>query len=148
MVALVFLHERFKGKKGCVSLVVGLVASEQGGEVLQDKVRHVLVEVFDELLARDLLGVVARDVARGEGEARINNGEASGFLTIPEGFQDAFLNETPVTLTLKTNPAQTILPGIIENVTEILLDAGFYLQRLLAIIPERAVGGRSCLSVL
>ena len=28
-----------------------------------------------------------------------------------------------------TNPAQTILPGIIEDVTEILLDLGFYLQR-------------------
>ncbi|GMR17387.1 MAG: hypothetical protein BMS9Abin32_479 [Gammaproteobacteria bacterium] len=36
----------------------------------------------------------------------------------------------PVTLTLRTNPAQTILPGIITNVTEVLLDAGFYAQQL------------------
>ena len=35
-------------------------------------------------------------------------------------------SQTPVTLTLRTNPSQTILPGIIQNVTEILLDAGFY----------------------
>ena len=70
-------------------------------------------------------------VSAEEGEARINDGEASGFLTIPAGFQDAFLDETPVTLTLKTNPAQTILPGILTDVTEILLDAGFYAQRLL-----------------
>ncbi len=78
--------------------------------------------------------IIVEQVTPEEGETRINNGEASGFLTIPEGFQDAFLNETPVTLTLKTNPAQTILPGIIENVTEVLLDAGFYGQRLLG--PE------------
>jgi ABC-type Na+ efflux pump permease subunit len=68
------------------------------------------------------------------GNARIEAGDASGLLIIPAGFGDAFLNETPVTLTLKTNPSQTILPGIITDVTEILLDAGFYAQRLLG--PE------------
>jgi ABC-type Na+ efflux pump permease subunit len=78
--------------------------------------------------------IVVEKVSVEEGEARINDGDASGFLVIPEGFQDAFLNETPVTLTLKTNPAQTILPGIIQDVTEILLDLGFYAQRLLG--PE------------
>ena len=78
--------------------------------------------------------ITVEQVSAEEGEQRINDGEASAFLTIPGGFQDAFLNEAPVTLTLKTNPSQTILPGIIEDVTEILLDAGFYLQRLLG--PE------------
>jgi ABC-type transport system involved in cytochrome c biogenesis permease component len=78
--------------------------------------------------------IVVEKVSQEAGEARINDGDASGFLTIPSGFQDAFLNETSVTLTLKTNPAQTILPGIIEDVTEILLDLGFYTQRLLG--PE------------
>ncbi len=86
--------------------------------------------------SQDQLGdlIVAEQVTVEEGQRRIDDGEASGFLTIPKGFQDAFLNETPVTLTLKTNPSQTILPGIIEDVTEVLLDAGFYLQRLLG--PE------------
>ena len=65
-----------------------------------------------------------------EGTARINDGEASAFLVIPEGFGDAFLNEEPVTLALKTNPAQVILPGIITDVTEILLDVGFYAHQL------------------
>ena len=74
----------------------------------------------------DLLAVQAVSVE--EGNKLINAGDASGFLLIPAGFQDAFLNDTPVTLTLRTNPSQTILPGIIEDVTEILLDAGFYLQ--------------------
>jgi ABC-type multidrug transport system permease subunit len=86
--------------------------------------------------SQDQLGelIVVEQVSEQEGESRINDGDASGFLTIPTGFQDAFLNETPVTLTLKTNPSQTILPGIIEDVTEILLDSGFYAQRLLG--PE------------
>ncbi len=74
----------------------------------------------------DILGV--QPVTLEEGSELIEAGGASGFLIIPEGFQDAFLNDTPVTLTLKTNPAQTILPGIIEDVTGVLLDAGFYLQ--------------------
>ncbi len=78
--------------------------------------------------------IIVEPVSAEEGARRIEEGEASGFLTIPKGFQDAFLNETPVTLTLKTNPAQTIMPGIIEDVTEVLLDGGFYAQRLLG--PE------------
>ncbi len=86
--------------------------------------------------SQDQLGdlIVVEQVTAEEGERRINDGDASGYLVIPEGFQDAFLNETPVTLTLKTNPSQTILPGIIQDVTEILLDLGFYAQRLLG--PE------------
>jgi len=73
---------------------------------------------------------VVQQVTAEEGKALMEAGEASGFLTIPTGFQDAFLNDTPVTLSLKTNPSQVILPGIIENVTEVLLDAGFYLQAM------------------
>lgn len=65
-----------------------------------------------------------------EGTERINAGDASAFLIIPEGFTAAFLEDKPVTLTLKTNPSQTILPGIIQDVTEILLDLGFYAQAL------------------
>ena len=94
------------------SLVSGLVVGAYGQEEM--------AEFF-----------VVEQVSAEEGERRINDGEASGHLIIPEGFQDALLDETPVTLKLKTNPAQTILPGIIEDVTEILLDAGFYLQRFM-----------------
>jgi ABC-type multidrug transport system permease subunit len=81
---------------------------------------------------QDQLGelFVVQQVTAEEGAEMVEAGEASGFLTIPKGFQDAFLNDTPVTLLLKTNPSQVILPGIIENVTEVLLDAGFYLQAM------------------
>ena len=65
-----------------------------------------------------------------EGTARINDGDASGLLIIPEGFGAAFLDSTPVTLILRTNPSQTILPAILTDITEILLDAGFYVHQL------------------
>lgn len=78
-----------------------------------------------------------QNVSTEEGLELVEAGEASGFLIIPEGFQDAFLNDTPVTLTLKTNPSQAILPGIIQDVTEIILDAGFYAQALFG--PEIAL---------
>ena len=75
--------------------------------------------------------IVVEKVSAEEGERRIEAGEASGFLLIPAGFSEAFLDGTPVTLTLKTNPSQSILPGNIQDVTEILLDAGFYAQQIL-----------------
>mgnify|MGYP001823421921 CR=1 FL=1 len=62
--------------------------------------------------------IVVETVSVEEGTERIENGEGSGFLIIPEGFTDAFINDEPVTLTLKTNPSQTILPGIIRDITE------------------------------
>jgi ABC-type multidrug transport system permease subunit len=72
--------------------------------------------------------ITVEKVSFDDGDKRINAGEASGFLLIPEGFGNAFFELEPVSLTLKTNPAQTILPGIIQDVTEILLDAGFYVS--------------------
>jgi len=74
------------------------------------------------------------------GTISINAGEASGFLIIPEGFTDALLDSKPVTLTLKTNPAQTILPGIIRDVTDILLDAGFYASQLFSSEIDQIMG--------
>jgi ABC-type transport system involved in cytochrome c biogenesis permease component len=125
---------------GIPFLIGGLITSmmDSGGGGLSGKL--LITDEDDSLVSGFVVGAYTQDqmadlfvveqVTAEEGERRINDGDASGHLVIPKGFQDAFLNETPVTLTLKTNPAQTILPGIIEDVTEVLLDAGFYLQRL------------------
>lgn len=129
---------------GIPFLIGGLMTSMMEGGGGSPTGTLLIADEDDTLLSGFVVGAYSQDqlgdlitveqVSAGEGETRIDDGEASAFLTIPVGFQDAFLNETPVTLTLKTNPSQTILPGIIEQVTEILLDAGFYLQRLLG--PE------------
>jgi ABC-type Na+ efflux pump permease subunit len=66
-----------------------------------------------------------------EGRARLDDGRGSALLIIPEGFSTAVLREEPVTLELLTNPAQRILPGIIEEELSVVVDAAFYLHRLL-----------------
>ena len=125
---------------GIPFLVGGLITSMiDGGDgtptgilLVADEDETLLSGLVVGAFSQEQLGdlIIVEQVTTKEGTLRINDGDASGFLTVPVGFQDAFLNETPVTLTLKTNPAQTILPGIIEDVTEILLDLGFYAQRL------------------
>ncbi|MEM7431458.1 MAG: ABC transporter permease [Pseudomonadota bacterium] len=76
----------------------------------------------------DMISVEA--VSLEDGTRRINAGEASALMHIPQGFGDAILNQTPITVSLTTNPSQTILPGIITDTTEILFDAAFYAQAL------------------
>ena len=123
-------------------LIGGLIMSLAGGSGGPKPTGLLLItDLDDSLLSGFVAGaysqgelgelLLVEKVSAEEGLARIEAGEASGFLTIPEGFQDALLDSEPVTLQLKTNPAQTILPGIITDVTEILLDAGFYLEQLL-----------------
>lgn len=93
-------------------------------------VSGLIVGAYGQGELRELITV--ERVSLEEGSERIDAGEASGFLVIPAGFGDAFLDSEPVMLTLTTNPAQTILPGIIRDVTEILLDSGFYLHEFFA----------------
>lgn len=129
---------------GIPFLVGGLISMLSTGQGSGPSGRLLIADEDDTFLSGLVAGIysqqqlgeliIAEAVTPEDGRRRIEAGEASAFLTIPAGFQDAFLEETPVTLTLVTNPAQRILPGIIEDVTEVLLDAGFYAQRLLG--PE------------
>lgn len=75
---------------------------------------------------------------RDEGRARIDDGDASALLIIPAGFSDALLLEEPCTLELVTNPAQRILPGMVEEALTMLVDASFYLHRVFG-EPMRAI---------
>ena len=68
----------------------------------------------------------------------MDRGDASALLIIPKGFQDAFLHNQPSQLQLLTNPAQSILPNIIEQTLSIVVDGGFYLQKLAA-VPLRSL---------
>jgi len=73
------------------------------------------------------------DVQRVEpdaGERRMAAGEASALLVIPKGFGDAVLNETPAEIRLVTNPAHRIVPGLVQEGLEILIEGAFYAQRV------------------
>jgi ABC-type Na+ efflux pump permease subunit len=121
-------------------LIGGLITSLMGGEGAKPHGVLLVVDQDDSLLSGlfagaysggelgDLLTVEKTTLE--DGTERIEAGKASGLLVIPPGFGRALVGSDPVTLTLKTNPSQSILPGIIRSVTEILLDAGFYVHAL------------------
>ncbi len=72
--------------------------------------------------------LVVEKVSSAQGRARIQRGDGSALLVIPKGFGGAFLAGRPAQLKLIKNPAQRILPEIIEEVASMLADAGSYLQ--------------------
>jgi len=120
-------------------LIGGLITAMMGNDVkphgvllMVDQDESILSELIAGAYTAGELGelISVEKTTIEDGIERVNDGEASALLIIPEGFGAAFLNSEPVTLTLKTNPSQTILPGIITSVTEILLDAGFYAHQL------------------
>jgi len=58
-------------------------------------------------------------------------GHASAWLTIPENFSRDFLNQNDTRLSLVKNPAQMILPDLIESAIQLMVDAGGFSQQLL-----------------
>ena len=74
--------------------------------------------------------VLVEKVPLAEGRRRIDRGGASALLIIPEGFGAAFLRRQPFQIQLITNPAQRIMPGIIQETLGMMLEAGHYLQSL------------------
>lgn len=69
-------------------------------------------------------------VAFAEGRRRIEDGDASGLLVIPEGFGRALLDGGPARLELVTNPSETVLPAILEETLDLTLEGGEVLRRL------------------
>jgi ABC-type multidrug transport system permease subunit len=75
-----------------------------------------------------------------EGRRRIDAGEATALLIIPAGFQTAVVGDGSAKLQLVTNPAQRVLPGIVQQALEILVEGTFYAQQLFG-EPLRRIGG-------
>lgn len=63
------------------------------------------------------------EVVTEDGAARIGRGEGSALLRIPEGFTQSLIDGTPVALELIRNPAQGIMPEVVEQVTGVLAEA-------------------------
>jgi ABC-type multidrug transport system permease subunit len=127
---------------GIPLLIGGLMVLVVGGTGGPKPQAHVLVaDEDDSFLSGMLVGAMsqnalgglirAEEVEQGEGRARMDEGDATALLIIPEGFGAAVLKEEPTTLELITNPSQTILPGIVEEGLSILVDATFYAHRVI-----------------
>jgi ABC-type multidrug transport system permease subunit len=65
-----------------------------------------------------------------KGRATLAAGNASALIIVPRGATDAVAAQTPLALTLVTNPAQWILPGIVRETLELQVEAAFYVQRV------------------
>ncbi len=136
-----------------IPLVIGaLVVASTGGRGGPRPQAHLLVvDQDDSALSNFLLGGLSQEAAgsfiRAEvvqleaGRKRVERGEATALLVIPAGFSDAVLREEPCTLRLVTNPAQRILPGIVEETLAIFADAAFYLHRVLGEDLRALAGG-------
>ncbi len=121
-----------------LGLLLGLIAGT-GSNAVQPHL--LLVDQDDSFVSNLLAGGLGQGQNGGfiriervtleDGRTLIDQGKASALLTIPEGFSQAVLREEPTELTLVTNPAQRILPRIIEEGLKILVEGVFYLQRLL-----------------
>ena len=63
-----------------------------------------------------------------EGRHRVDQGKASALLIIPKNFTQALVEGQAANLQLIRNPAQRIMPEMIEEVLSMLTDGAFYLQ--------------------
>ncbi len=94
----------------------------------------------DSMVSRLVAGAFSQDrmaemftvekVKEDEGRKRMNEGKASALVVIPKGFGDAVLAGTESRLVVVKNPAQQIMPQMVEQVVKLLAEAGFYLQEL------------------
>lgn len=92
-------------------------------------VSGVFLSAFNQGPLADLIEVSVMDEDRAL--KLVNEGDASAFLMIPEGFGQAVLDDLPMELVLRTNPSQTILPAIVTETLGVLVDGTFLLQRTL-----------------
>jgi ABC-type multidrug transport system permease subunit len=74
--------------------------------------------------------ITVEKVARDEGRRRIDKGDASALLIVPTGFTNALFESKPAKIQLIRNPAQRILPDMIEETLSMLTDGAFYLQAI------------------
>jgi hypothetical protein len=80
-------------------------------------------------------------VTADEGRRRLDDGEATALVIVPKGFQDAVLDQASTEISLVTNPAERILPDIVEEALEILVEGVFYAQQVFGPVLRRVVGG-------
>ena len=142
------LKRRFNDPGGLISaimipFIIGfLLAAVMGGgggqpsfkaglfvtDLVDSFVSQAIITAFgqDQVAEMIRLEKLSLDVA----QQRINAGDGSGHLVIPEGFGAAWLARDEVALKLTVNPSQSISPRLIREMLESLLDLGDYLHKV------------------
>jgi ABC-type multidrug transport system permease subunit len=115
-------------------------ATPQGRLLVADEDGTFLSQALMSAFSREPLSkmIVIETTGRDDGRRRMDRGDASALLIVPKGFQTAFFRNRPVQLQLVTNPAQQILPKIVQETLSIVVDGGFYVQKVAA-VPLRSL---------
>jgi ABC-type multidrug transport system permease subunit len=141
------LIRRFNDPGGLISAImipfaIGfLIASVMGGSGgVSIKADLLVTDLDDSFISQGILSALGQDqvaelillkkVSLDEGDRRINEGDGSGHLVIPEGFGKAWLDREDIALQLTVNPSQSISPRLIREMLESLLDVGDYLHKV------------------
>jgi ABC-type multidrug transport system permease subunit len=141
------LKRRFNDPGGLISAImipfaIGfLLASVMGGDGgAAIKADLLVTDLDDSFISQGILSALGQDqiadmillekVSLDEGDRRINEGDGSGHLVIPEGFGKAWLDREEIALQLTVNPSQNISPRLIREMLESLLDLGDYLHKV------------------
>ncbi len=133
---------------GIPLLLGGLMSLVAGGGEAAPRARVLLVDQDNTLISALLATAAGRadvmdvqTVALDEGRRRIDDDEATALLIVPKGFQDTVLDQASTEIVLVTNPAERILPGIVEEALEIVVEGVFYAQQLFGPSLRRIAGG-------
>ncbi len=104
------------------------------------KAELLVTDLDDSFVSQGILSALGQDqiadmillekVTQEEGHLRINEGDGSGHLVIPEGFGQAWLDREDIALQLTVNPSRSISPRLIREMLESLLDLGDYLHKV------------------
>jgi len=140
------MKRRFNDPGGLISaimipFVIGfLMASVMGGGGTSIKAQLLVTDLDDSFISQGILGALGQDqianmilvekVSRDEGQRRINEGDGSGHLVIPERFGQSWLDREDVALELTVNPSQYISPRLIREMLSSLLDLGEILHKV------------------
>ena len=81
------------------------------------------------------------DVTLDAGRKRMDDGDGTALLVIPAGFQNAVAGTGSAELKLITNPAQQVLPAMVRQAMEVLVESAFYSQRLFGGPIRKIAGG-------
>ncbi len=125
-------------------IISGLIALTFGGsEPKVPKVRLLIEDRDGGLVAQLVTSAFQRNEAAqyfetekvenvvGDGSALLEEKEATALLRLPAGFSDDVLAGRPARIGLVKSPAQSILPGVAEQVTTVIADALSAASRLL-----------------
>jgi ABC-type multidrug transport system permease subunit len=117
-----------------------LIASVMGGSGGSIKAGLLVTDLDDSFISQGILSALGQDqmadmitlekVSLDEGERRINEGDGSAHLVIPEDFGQAWLDREEIALLLTVNPSQYVSPRLIREMLESLLDLGDYLHKV------------------